>query len=130
MTAALKGVRVLVVEDEYLVAVLIEEMLEAAGCVVTGPIPRVPDALDAVDRDTYDAAVLDINLGGERIDPVAEALSRRKVPFIFVTGYSTTGLPGEYAERPRICKPFRMADLLGTLSSLVGPAKVPAARPG
>ena len=119
MRAPLEGARVLVVEDEYLVAVLIQDMLESAGCVVTGPIPRLAEALDAVDRDSYDAAVLDINLGGERIDPVAAALSRLNVPFVFVTGYGTGGLPGGYAERPRICKPFRMADLLATVSSLV-----------
>jgi DNA-binding response OmpR family regulator len=119
MTAPLEGARVLVVEDEYLVAVLIQDMLESAGCVVTGPIPRLAEALDAVDRDSYDAAVLDINLGGERIDPVAAALSRLNVPFVFVTGYGTGGLPGGYTERPRICKPFRMADLLATVSSLV-----------
>ena len=119
MTAALDGIRVLVVEDEYLVAVLIQNMLESAGCVVTGPFPRLPEALDAADRDTYDAAVLDINLGGARIDPVAAALSRRNVPFVFVTGYGAGGLPREYAERPRICKPFRVAELLDTVSSLV-----------
>ena len=122
MTASLEGIRVLVVEDEYLVAVLIEDMLESAGCVVTGPISRIPEALDAVDHDTYDAALLDINLGGERVDPVAQALTNRNVPFVFVTGYGATGLPGEFAERPHICKPFRMADLLGTLSGLVKPA--------
>ena len=121
MTAPLEGARVLVVEDEYLVAVLIQDMLESAGCVVTGPIPRLAEALDAVDRGSYDAALLDINLGGERIDPVAAALSRRNVPFVFVTGYGAGGLPGEYAKRPRICKPFRMAELLGALSDIVKP---------
>jgi CheY-like chemotaxis protein len=129
VTAALEGVRVLVVEDEYLVAVLIEEILESAGCVVTGPIPRLPEALDAVDRDTYDAAVLDINLGGDRIDPVAKALSKRNVPFAFVTGYGALGLPGDYAERPRLCKPFKIADLLGMVSNLVKPGMAHAARP-
>ena len=119
MTATLKGVRVLVVEDEYLVAVLIEQILESAGCVVMGPIPRVPEALDAVDNDNYDAAVLDVNLAGERINPVADALSERNVPFLFVTGYGASALPSEYAERPRLCKPFRMAELLGALASVV-----------
>jgi DNA-binding response OmpR family regulator len=95
-------------------------MLESAGCIVSGPIPRVAEALDAVDHDDYDAAVLDVNLGGERIDPVAEALSRRNVPFLFVTGYAVGSLPGRYAERPRLCKPFKMEELLGTLSRLVG----------
>jgi DNA-binding response OmpR family regulator len=119
MTAALEGLRILVVEDEFLVATLIEDMLVAAGCVVAGPVPRLSEALDAVDRGTFDAAVLDVNLGGDRVYPVADALSRRNVPFVFVTGYGTSGLPGEYAERPRLCKPFKMADLLDRLSSLV-----------
>jgi DNA-binding response OmpR family regulator len=117
MTASLEGVRVLLVEDEYLVASLIEEMLEIAGCIVTGPIPRLAQAVDAADREACDAAVLDVNLAGERIYPVADILSRRNIPFVFVTGYGV--LPGEYANRPRLCKPFKMADLLGTLSDIV-----------
>jgi DNA-binding response OmpR family regulator len=119
MTVALEGVRVLVVEDEFLVATLIQDMLGAAGCVVSGPIPRIAEALKAVDSGTYDAAVLDVNLAGDRIDPVADALSRRKVPFMFVTGYSTGTLPADYAERPRLCKPFKTVDLLSVLSGLV-----------
>src|SRR5262245_37431672 len=115
----LEGVRVLVVEDEFLVAVLIEEMLQSAGCVVSGPVSRVADALNAVDCETYDVAVLDVNIAGERIDRVADALSRRNVPFLFVTGYSAGSLPVDFAERPRVCKPFKMADLLCTLSNLV-----------
>jgi DNA-binding response OmpR family regulator len=119
MTTALEGVRVLVVEDEFLVATLIEDMLESAGCVVSGPIARLADALDAVDHETYDAAVLDVNLGSDRIDPVADALSRQQVPFMFVTGYNSSGLPGQHAARPRLCKPFKMADLVGTLTGLL-----------
>jgi CheY-like chemotaxis protein len=119
MTAALEGVRVLVVEDEFLVATLIEDMLVAAGCVVAGPIPRLSEAVDAVGSGTFDAAVLDVNLGGDRVYPVADALSRRNIPFVFVTGYSSGGLPREYNGRPRLCKPFKMADLLDTLSSVV-----------
>ena len=107
MTAPLEGCKVLVVEDEFLVAMLIQEFLEEAGCVVAGPIPRVAEAVEAAGRDAYDAAVLDVNLAGERIDPVAEALSRRKIPFVFVTGYGMGALPGEYAQRPRLCKPFK-----------------------
>ena len=122
MKAVLKGVRVLVVEDEYLVAVLIEEILQSAGCIVMGPIPRLREALDAVDHDDYDAAVLDVNLAGERINPVADALSERNVPFLFVTGYGTSALPNEYAERPHVCKPFRMAELISALSNVVNPA--------
>jgi len=122
MTDALEGVRVLVVEDEYFVAILIEEILESAGCVVMGPIPRLLEALDAVDHEDYDVAVLDVNLAGERIDPVADALSERNVPFLFVTGYGASALPGEYAERPLLHKPFRMAELLGALSRVLSPS--------
>jgi DNA-binding response OmpR family regulator len=126
MTAALQGIRVLVVEDEFLVATLIEDMLTTAGCVVLGPIPRLAEALDAVHRGTFDAAVLDVNLAGARLDPVADLLSRRNVPFVFVTGYGTGGLPAVYAERPRLSKPFKMADLLDKLSSVVAPPSASA----
>jgi DNA-binding response OmpR family regulator len=119
MTAVLEGVRVLVVEDEYLVAALVEDILKSAGCIVSGPIPRLAEALDAAGREACDVAVLDVNLAGERVYPVADVLSRRNVPFVFVTGYTNAALPGDYAERPRICKPFKMAELLGTLSNIV-----------
>jgi len=128
MKNALKGARVLVVEDEYFVAILIEEILESAGCIVMGPIPRLREALDAAHHDDCDAAVLDVNLAGERIDPVADALCERNVPFVFVTGYGASALPGEYCERPRVRKPFRMADLLCTLSSVVKPQMQTPAR--
>lgn len=119
MSAVLEGIRVLVVEDEFLVASLIQDMLESIGCIVSGPFPRLAEALDAASREQHDAALLDVNLGGSRIDPVADVLSRRHVPFAFVTGYGGAGLPSEFADRPRLCKPFKMAELLGTLSDLV-----------
>jgi len=119
MTAPIQDLRVLVVEDEFLVATLIQDMLESAGYLVLGPIPRLAEALDAAGREAYDAAVLDVNLAGERVYPVAEVLSRRNVPFVFVTGYAGGALPDEYADRPRLCKPFKVVDLLGTLSNLV-----------
>ncbi len=126
MTVALEGLRVLVVEDEFLVATLIEDMLTSAGCVVSGLIPRLAEALDAVHRGTFDAAVLDVNLAGDRIDPVADVLSRRNVPFVFVTGYTTGALPAVHAGRPRLSKPFKMADLLDKLSSVVAPPSASA----
>ena len=124
MTASLDGLRVLVVEDEFLVASVIQQMLESAGCAVVGPVARVGDAVAAAETQPCDAAVLDVNLAGERVDPVADALSRRNVPFAFVTGYIRAGLPRAHAMRPRLCKPFRMADLIDTVSRLVAaPAK-------
>jgi DNA-binding NtrC family response regulator len=93
MTGPLQGCKVLIFEDEFLIASLLQEMLETAGCMGAGPIPRVAEAVDAADRDTYDAAILDINVAGHRIDPVAGALAQRSVPFVFVIGYSTGALP-------------------------------------
>ena len=122
MTAKLQGIKVLVVEDEYLVAALMEDMLASAGCVVAGPIPRLAQALDAANGEVCDVAVLDVNLAGERVYPVADILAQRNVPFVFVTGYGV--LPGEYAKRPRLCKPFKMADLLDMLSEIVKTARL------
>jgi CheY-like chemotaxis protein len=123
MTTGLEGAKVLVVEDEFLVAALIEDILKDAGCLVLGPIPRIAEAIDAVEHDTYDAAILDVNLAGDRIDPVADALSRRNVPFMFVTGYNIGAMPGGHTHRPRLCKPFKIADLLDALSDLVKAAE-------
>jgi len=116
---SLEGLRVLVVEDDYLISLLFDDMLTSAGCVVIGPLPRLTDALEAAAKENCDAAVLDVNLGGERVYPVAEILTARHVPFIFVTGYSGDALPHEYAQQPRIAKPFKAAQLLGALSNLI-----------
>lgn len=116
MAQTLAGMTVLVVEDEYLVADLIENILESAGCTVRGPIPRLAEAVQAAGQTDCDLAVLDINLAGESVSPVADILAGRKVPFVFITGYGKAGLPGKYAERPRLGKPFHVADLLSTLA--------------
>jgi DNA-binding response OmpR family regulator len=115
----LDGIRILVVEDEFLVASLIQAVLEDAGCVVSGPIGRLSKAIDAARVDDCDAAVLDVNLGGQRVFPVAEELSRRHIPFVVVTGYATASLPAPLAGCPILRKPFRNQQLLSALSNLV-----------
>ena len=122
MNAELCGIRVLVVEDEYLVASLIQDILENAGCIVSGPIPRLREAIDAAEIETCDAAVLDVNLGGKRVFPVAEVLTRRHIPFIFVTGYGAASLPLEHHGRPTIRKPFRNEELVNAVSGLLNRA--------
>jgi DNA-binding response OmpR family regulator len=119
MGVPLAGVKVLVVEDNYLIAKLVKEVLVFAGCSVSGPIPRLAEARDVASREAHHVAVLDINLNGERVYPVADILSRRRVPYVFVTGYGDTTLPPEYVERPRIRKPFKREELIGTISNLV-----------
>jgi CheY-like chemotaxis protein len=114
----LAGKRVLVVEDEAMVSILIEDMLGELGCEVVGPAMRVEHALQLAETGAIDAAVLDINLGGTRSDAVAEILERRRVPILFVTGYGHTGRPGR---NDRVLqKPYRQAELTEALQALLG----------
>lgn len=104
------GLRVLLVEDEIMVALLLEEMLAELGHTVVGPVARVQPALEMVQREPMDVAILDVNINGKEVYPVAEALAARDIPFAFVTGYGGK-LGGLYGDRPRLQKPFRQRDL-------------------
>ena len=120
MTAAdPSGRRILVMEDNGLVAMLISELLDRLGHVVIGPHPSVQSALNALENEAIDLALLDINLGnGETSYPIAEILSRRGVPFAFLTGYDQAGLSREFRDRPVISKPIDQANLSQTLRKL------------
>ena len=107
----LKGLRVLVVEDEALVALQLEDMLADLGCAVIRPASRVGRALDLLARQEVDAAVLDLNVAGELVYPVADALQSRGLPYIFATGYGAAGLTMPYRRRPVLQKPFLQSDL-------------------
>ena len=99
--------RILVVEDEYFLAVDLERELTAAGATVIGPAPSIEDALALIESSPeVDAAVLDINLGGEMSYPVADALTTRFVPFLFATGYNAQDIPTRYARVTRLDKPI------------------------
>jgi DNA-binding response OmpR family regulator len=121
---SLAGLRVLVVEDEMLVAIFVETILQEAGCEVIGPISRLNHALKAARENQMDAALLDVDLGGEPVFPVADILSERGVPFVFVTGYGGGGLPTRFKDRPVLTKPYRGAAVLAVLSTLgsLGPS--------
>ncbi len=118
----LNGRRILVVEDESLVAMLLETILEDMGCVTVGPISNVDDGLrTATGDDALDAALLDVNVAGSEVFPVAEALKARGVPFVFSTGYGEGGLPDAWRGHPTIQKPFTEATvkdaLIGVLNA-------------
>ena len=116
--ATLTGKRILVVEDEMLVSMLLEDMLADFGCSVVGPAPSIAEAMPLATGADIDAAVLDLNLGGQPIFPVADALKARGVPFVFASGYGNAGLSEAHRGAPMLQKPFRQADLEKALKEL------------
>ena len=116
---SLQGKKVLIVEDEALIAMLFEDMLTDFGCHVVGPAMNVRQALDAAQSAEIDVAVLDVNLNGESSFPVATVLKARGVPFVFSSGYGATGLPPEWQDRPTLPKPFTSDEVADALASLL-----------
>ena len=119
MSNGLAGRRILLVEDEMIVAWALEDMLVTLGCTVVGPAARIPQALTMVEAGAIDAAVLDVNLNGQLSYPVADALAAHGVPFIFSTGYNSENLELDYRAFPRLQKPFDCGKLGETLSELL-----------
>lgn len=99
-------VSVLLVEDEALIRMMIAEMIEELGHSVAGEASNIADALRLAQTATFEFAILDINLAGSKIDPVAKIVSRRGVPFIFASGYGAAGVPGSFSDRAVLQKPF------------------------
>lgn len=119
--AQLAGRRVLVVEDEMLLALDLEEGLNDAGCDVVGPAGNLRTALALARSETIDAAILDVNLGGESVFPVAQALAARRVPFLFATAYAGADelYPGDVRQAPRLAKPYTISQAIGHLNALL-----------
>ena len=117
-TAKLAGLRVLVVEDEMMVSMLIEDMLTDLGCQVVGPAARLDEAIDLAMASDLDCAVLDVNLGGQPIFPLADLLRERGKPFAFATGYGDAGVRDVDKGTPVLQKPFREGDLARVLGEL------------
>lgn len=125
MSQAFAGRRVLVVEDESLVAMLLETILEDMGCVPVGPASTVDEGLQlAAGGEPLDAALLDVNVAGRQVFPIAEALKARGVPFVFSTGYGEGGLPDEWRGQPTLQKPFTEAAVRDALMKAMGLADV------
>jgi CheY-like chemotaxis protein len=107
----LAGRRVLIIEDEALVAMLIEDVLADVGCEVAAIASRFQAAMEKATSLDFDVAILDVNLHGQRTIPIAEALVDRGKPFIFATGYGATSLPAQLEGVPVLHKPFQRRDL-------------------
>jgi CheY-like chemotaxis protein len=109
--------RVLVVEDELMIRMLLEDMLGELGYTVAAEAGRLDEALEATKTAEFDLAILDVNLDGQPISPVADALVARGTPFVFATGYGERGLPEPYRDRPMLKKPFQIEGLKQMLES-------------
>ncbi|GEO43001.1 response regulator [Skermanella aerolata] len=119
-THNLAGCRILVVEDELLIAVMIEEALQDLGCVVVGPAAKLDDALRLAREETLDGAVLDVTIRGGRVYPVTECLRARGIPFVLASGYGDWALPEDLQDHARLTKPFTADELEKHISLLCG----------
>lgn len=115
----MKGLRILVVEDEFLLACTLEEDLRAFGATVVGPCCNLAQAAVATRREPFDVAVLDINLNGTMVYPLAEELRARGIPFLFLTGYGSLDLPEEFRALPRLSKPYNAAALAAEIKRIL-----------
>ena len=109
--SSLAGLQVLVIEDESMVAMLLQDTLAEIGCEVIGIASRFDDAVKKAKSLTFDIAVLDVNLNGRNTFPIADSLAERGVAFVVATGYGATSLPRSLQRVPILQKPFRQRDL-------------------
>jgi CheY-like chemotaxis protein len=114
-TPATQAKRILVVEDEPMIRMLLEDMLGELGYIVAAEAARIEEALEATKNADFDLAILDANLNGQPASPVADALVTRGTPFVFATGYGE--VPKPYRDRPMLTKPFQMTGLKQMLKS-------------
>ena len=118
-----RRLRILIVEDEMLVAMNIEDMLLDLGHEVAGLASRLEPALSLAREGEFDIAMLDVNLAGQPSFPVAAILAQRGIPFLFATGYGAKGIAEEYRDYPVLQKPFRVTDLGEALQRIERPAR-------
>ena len=114
--------RILVVEDEYLIRMLLEDMLADLGYEIAAAVGTIAEAAEFAAKGEFDIAILDVNLDGQEIYPVADILAKRGLPFVFVTGYGEGSLPEPYRGRPTLQKPFQSGQLQTALAALLAPA--------
>jgi DNA-binding NtrC family response regulator len=105
------GGSVILVEDETMIRMMVAEMLMDLGYRIAGEAGDVDDALRLIETVDFDIALLDVNVNGKVVTPVARAIAARNRPFIFATGYGTQGMPEEFRSRPALQKPFQMETL-------------------
>lgn len=121
--SAAGALRVLLVEDEAIIAIMLEGMLADLGCEVVGPAGSLAEATRLARSESLGGAFLDVNLGGQSIYPVAELLAARGVPFVFVSGYGAAGIDARFADAPVLAKPILDADLERAVAAMRQPRR-------
>jgi CheY-like chemotaxis protein len=116
--ADLRGRRILVIEDSPVVAPFAAELLQEVGCIVVGPAPNLAAARELIENASFDGALLDVHIRGERIFPICEVLAARDVPFVLTSGYADWSMPEKWRDRPRLQKPYRLEQVQQALEDL------------
>jgi len=114
-TARTSGGSVFLVEDEVMIRMMVADMLEELGYSIAAESGEIGEALKLAQSVEFDLAILDVNVNGKVISPVADLIAARNRPFIFATGYGSSGLPAEYRDRPALQKPFQIETLARTI---------------
>ncbi len=117
---SLTGVRALIVEDEFLLALMLEEELNAAGCIIAHTAGDLAKARAAAHRADFDVALLDINLAGELVYPFADELAQAGIPFVFMSGYGISNFPERFLDSPRVAKPYEVSALIREIFRSLG----------
>jgi len=110
---------VLLVEDEVMIRMMVADMLEELGYTIAGEAGDIDEGVRLVQVTDFDIAILDVNVNGRMISPVAEALQMRGLPFVFATGYGSQGVPEKFRDRPTLQKPFQIETLANTIESVL-----------
>ena len=120
MTVSLDGRRILIVEDSPVVGPFTADMLEELGCEVLGPAPNMATARELIERERFDAAVMDVHIRGETVFPLCERLQAEGVPFLLTSGYADWQIPDRWTDRPRLQKPYRLEQMAEALAAVIG----------
>lgn len=126
---ATKSCSVLLVEDEVMIRMMVVDMLEELGHSVAAEAGGIEEAAGLARSAEFDLAILDVNLKGQVITPIADLLSARNLPFVFATGYGSAGLPSEYRDRPTLQKPFQTANLAEAIAMALAATPVQSGGP-
>ena len=118
------GCSVFLVEDEVMIRMMVADMLEELGYRVAAEAGEINEAIKLAQSTSFDLAILDVNVNGKVISPVADLIQARNLPFIFATGYGSSGLPEEYRDRPALQKPFQLETLARMIDNTLKSATV------